>query len=264
MDHPPLHVAVVLPPAPYALATSGFLSTLAQVEAEIAALKVTDGPSAQACANIQTRLTSAGSALEKQRKALKEPFIEAGRAIDRAAAAPGERIEAAKQQVKRLLTAYDNEQRRLQAEAERARLAEIARLQKIADDEAAAAKAEADRIAAELAAKAGVTPVAEEWDEEVPAPPVVKTETQKAIETLTHAPAVVAPRPAGVAFRTVLVATVTDVNKLPDCFVVKTANLAAIRATFCSKWSEGQALPVLDGVKFEMDRQPVATGKRSF
>ncbi len=262
-DHPPLHVAVVLPPAPYLLATPGFLTTLAQVETEIEAIKVTDGPSAQACANIQTRLTAAGGALERQRKALKEPFLEAGRAIDRAAAAPAERIEAAKSKVKVLLTAYDQEQRAKAQEAERARLAEIARLQKIADAEAAETKRKADELAAQMAAaaKASQVPVMEFEDE--PAP-VVKTETEKKIETLTHAPAVVAPRPVGVAFKVTLVPVVTDVSKVPDCFLVKTVNLQAIRATFSAGWKEGAPLPVCAGVEFRVDKTAVSTGRQQF
>jgi hypothetical protein len=116
---PPLHVAVTLPPAPYALATSGFLVTLAAVEAEIASIAITDAESAQQAATIQSRLTSAGSALEKQRKALKDPFLAAGKAIDAAAAEPAARIEAAKQAVKAKLTAFDAEQRRIAAEADR-------------------------------------------------------------------------------------------------------------------------------------------------
>src|SRR5882757_6286155 len=99
-DHPPLHVAVILPPAPYALATSGFLATLAQVEADIAGITITDTESAQAAANIQSRLTTAGTTLERQRKALKDPFIAAGRAIDDAARGPSDRIESAKNAVK--------------------------------------------------------------------------------------------------------------------------------------------------------------------
>ncbi len=228
-------------------------------------MAVTDAQSAQAAANVTTRLTQAGSALEKQRKSLKEPFLEAGRAIDAAAAAPLGRIALAKEKVKRLLTAYDEAERIKAANAERARQAEIARLQKIADDEAAEAKRKADAIAAELAAQAAKLPDAVEWDEpEAPPVPVQKTETEKAIEALTHAPAVVVAKPAGVAFRTVLTAVVTDINKVPDCFVTKTANLQAIRATFCTKWAEGQPLPVCDGVKFDVSRTAVSTGRQSF
>ncbi len=260
-----LEVVLTLPPAPLVLASAGFLTTLSQVEAEIAAMAVTDGPSAQAAANTQTRLTQAGSTLEKQRKALKEPFLEAGRAIDAAAQAPAARIEAAKGKVKRLLADYDAAERAQAALAEKARLAEIARLQKIAADEAAAEKARTDAIAAELAAKAVSAPAAEEWDAapEEPAP-VQKTETEKRIEALVHAPAVVAPKPAGVSFRTTLVATVTDASKLPDVFVDRVPKLAAIRSLYCVKWQEGQAIPVLEGCKFEVKREPVSSGRSAF
>ncbi len=260
-----LEVVLTLPPAPLVLASAGFLSTLSQVEQEIAAMAVTDGPSAQAAANTQTRLTQAGSTLEKQRKALKEPFLEAGRAIDAAAQAPAARIEAAKGKVKRLLADYDAAERAKAALAEKARLAEIARLQKIAADEAAEEKRKTDAIAAELAAKAVSAPAAEEWDAapEEPAP-VQKTETEKRIEALVHAPAVVAPRPAGVTMKVTLVATVIDPNKLPDVFVERVPKTDAIRKLYCVGWKDGQAIPVLDGVKFEVSRVPVSTGRSAF
>jgi hypothetical protein len=262
-DPQPLHVEVLLPPAPYALATAGFLATLAQVEAEIAAMAVTDAASAQVAANVQSRLTSAGTTLEKQRKALKQPFIDAGKAIDQAADAPAKRIEAAKSEVKRLLTNYDAEQRRLAAEAEARRVAEIKRLEDIARLEREAEQKKADELAkAAAAATQAAGPVAEEWGEE-PAPVVVapKSETEKKIEALHYAPPVVVVRPAGVTMRVTLTATVVDASKLPDVFVDRVPKLAAIRATFCNSWKEGQAMPVLEGVRFEVSRVPVSTGR---
>ncbi len=333
-DHPPLHVAVVLPPAPYALATSGFLATLAAVEAEIASIAVKDAESAQQAATIQSRLTSAGSALEKQRKALKDPFIAAGKAIDEAARGPSDRIEAAKAAVKAKLTAYDAEQRRIAAEAEAKRQAELRALrekaeaeakerQRIADEQAAiaqpltnipektlmllarynpaqivttakqvgslfapsitcsdtseitdgpavfltaaAAMQHADRMM--LAIRNYGKPVQEptvavmDLGDDEPAQP---TATQAALAALESAPAVVAPKPAGVSMRVLLVATVTDINKLPEQYIVKTANMAAIRARFCQGFKDGDPLPVCEGVKFEVSRSPVSTGRPVF
>jgi len=334
----PLHVEVVLPPAPYALASSGFLATLQQVEAEIAAMVVETPQDAQAAANLQSRLTTAGNALEKQRKALKEPFLEAGRKIDEAAKAPAARIEAAKGAVKRLLTAYDQEQQRIAREAEAKRQEELRQLRLKAEAE----ERERQRVAAELAAKAAplaqipdetvalianynptqlvagyqkvgdlyaprvgcsdTSPIYDgpavfitaaaaekqaqeivaaarnfgrnttanveimEFDDapEMPATPPQKTETEKRIEELQHAPAVVAPKPAGVSFRALLVATVTDASKLPDIFVDRVPKMKAIRAALCDGWKDGDPLPVLDGVKFEVSRTPVSTGRNIF
>jgi hypothetical protein len=264
----PLEVVLTLPPAPLTLATGAFLSTLSAVEQEIASTPRIDTPeAAQQAANIQSRLTSAGSALEKQRKALKQPFIDAGKAIDAAATEPAARIEAAKGKVKRLLTDYDDRERAKAAEAERARQAELARLAKIAAEE----KAEADRKAQEAAdalakqaeaARAAMPDVEVMEFDDTPEPIAPqKTETQKAIEQLQHAPVVVAPRPAGVVMRTTLIATVKDVNLLPDVFVDRVPKLAAIRATFCTKYVEDQPLPVCAGVEFRVERTPVSTGR---
>lgn len=264
MDTPlALVVPLDLPAAPHTLASPGFLATLATVESQIATMTVTDPQSAQAAADLQTRLTRAGSDLEKQRKALKQPFIDAGRKIDEVAQAPALRIEQAKGSLKRLLTAYDLEQQRLAREAEAKRQAELRALREKQEAEEAAARKKADEIARQAAeaAKASAAPVMDFEAEMEPAP---KTETQKAIEALVHAPAVVAPKPAGVAFRVTLVPTVTDPAKLPDIFVERVPKLAAIRSTYCTSWKEGQPIPVCDGVEFRVDRTPVSTGRQTF
>lgn len=263
----PLEVVLTLPPAPLVLATGGFLSSLAAVEAELAATtSLTTQEAAQQCATIQSRITTAESILEKQRKALKAPFKAAGEAIDAAAAEPFARLAAAKQRVKSLLTAYDEALRIKAANEERARQAELKRL----SDIAAAEKAEADRqaaaIAADLAAKAEAARAAMpdievmEMDDEPPAP-VQKTETEKAIERLQHAPVPVAPKPVGIAFKVTLIPTVVDIAKVPDIFVTRTANMQALRSTFCTGFSEGQVLPTCAGVEFIIKREPVSTGK---
>lgn len=261
-DHQPLQVAVVLPPAPHTLATSGFLATLAQVEADIASITITDADSAQAAANIQSRLTTAGTTLERQRKALKQPFTDAGKAIDDAARGPSDRIEAAKNAVKAKLSAYDAEQRRLAAEAEKARQDELRKLREQQEREAAEARKRQEAIDAEAArlAAASEVPVMDLGDDT----PVAPTATEAAIAVLEQAPAVIAPKPAGVSMRVLLVATVVDVNLLPPQFVEKTAKMAAIRAAYCAGYVDGQPLPVLAGVKFEVSRTPISTGRPVF
>lgn len=259
----PLEVVLVLPPAPLVLATSGFLSTLASVEQEIAATQALTTPeAAQACANIQSRLTSAESTLEKKRVALKAPFIQAGKAIDAAAAEPFARLAAAKQTVKRLLTVYDEAERLKAQKAEQARQAELTRLAALAAAEKAEAERKAKEIADQLPVQAAAQPDVEvmEMGEEPPVPQQ-KTDTEKAIEALVHAPAVVAPRPAGITMRVTLVATVIDPALLPDVFVERVPKLAAIRATYTAGWTEGKTVPTVPGVKFEVVRTPVSTGR---
>lgn len=249
-----LQVVLTLPPAPLVLADSGFLTTLAAVEQEVASLKVSDPVTAQAAANLQIKLTSTGTALEKTRKELKQPFIEAGRQIDAAAKAPLDRIEAAKVKLKAELTAFDNEQRRLAYEAEQKRQAEIRRLETIA----AAERAEAARKQAEIdaAARSAAVPT-EDFD----APDPVPTATEKAIEAARIAPPAVVAKPTGITFKTTLTATVVDVSKLPDIYVERTPKLRAIQVTFCNGWREGQPIPEVPGVKFEVNRTTVSTGR---
>lgn len=257
-----LHVVLDLPPAPLVLADSKFLAALAEVEANVASLAVTDAASAQAAANLQTRLTKAGSALEAARKQLKQPFIEAGRRIDAVAVEPANRIEAAKTRLKSALAAYDAEQQRIAREAEEARQRELRRLEAIrrAEEETARKRQAEIEEAARKAAAASAAPILDIEDDEPPAAPV-KTETEKAIEAVKYAPPVVAARPAGITYKTTLVATVVDVNKLPDVFVEKIAKLRAIQSTFCTGWKEGATLPECAGVRFEVKREAVSTGR---
>lgn len=271
-----IQVPVTAPAFPLVLADSAFLATLATVEGQAATIKITDAQSAQAAADLQGRLTKAGAALDKARLALKRPFIDINAQIDETAKAPLARIEAAKTAIKGKLTAYDLEQQRIAREAEQARLRELARLEaiRVAEEKAAKEKAEVlaaqarevARIAEEAAQKQGV-PVMEMDDddepEEAPAPPP-KTETELAIEAVKFAPAAVAAKPAGVAYKSRLIHRVVDINKLPDSFVIKSENAKAIRAVFCDGWKDGDAIPTCPGMTFEVDRTVVSTGRAQF
>jgi len=268
-----LNVEIVAPQSPLILADGKFLATLAEVEQQIASLAITDAPSAQLAASLQVRLTSAGSLLEKTRKELKEPFIQANRQIDAAANGPANRIEAAKTRIKANLSDYAAMQARIAREAEEARQKELRRLEAIAREEERLAKEKAAALAREMEAKAeAARKAAEVCEESVPeeAPPPLpveppqKTETQKAIEAVRYAPVVVAAKPVGVRFKVSLQPIVEDVNKLPDAFVVKTPKLAAIKATFTQGWKENDPLPVLAGVRFEIERTTESDGRARF
>lgn len=277
-DPTELIVVTDAPPPSLILASSGFLRTLAEVEEQARELKITDAASAQLAASLQIRLTEAGAQLEKQRKVLKAPFIEINRRIDEAARAPSERVDVAKNLLKHALTRFDAEQRRLAEQRERDRLAEIARLEKIRADEIAAEnarKAELERIAKEAADKAAAAPTAApmdfddepvSFDEDAPAPVPVpeKTAAQVALENIQHAPAAPVARPSGITFKTTLVAVVVDLMKLPEPFVERSAKMKAINATYCSGWREGNPIPDCPGVRFEVKRDAVSTGRNTF
>jgi len=258
-------LAAITPANPLVLVDAGFISTLVAVEAQVAALKITDAPSAQQAADLQIQLTTAGRKLEEARKTLKQPFIDKGSEIDAAARGPQQRITAAKDAIKKRLTDFEAEQQRIADEAEHARLKELDRLEQLRRKEEADAKqkaAELAKLAAEQAAKSN-TPIIEIDFGDESAEPAIKTETEKKIDAIRYAPAPVVAKPTGVRFKTILVATIEDVSKLPDMFVIKTANLAAIKLTFCSGYREGMPIPVLQGVKFEAKREVDSTGRRT-
>lgn len=270
-------ITPVIPPAPYVLADNNFVATLADFEKRIIELKVVDGASSQLAADLQIRLTKAGSDLEKKRKELLRPALDWQEQINSAAKPVLARIETAKRSISTSITTYANEQARIAAEAERKRLAEIARLERIAREEEAeaqrkakeiadaAAKSEAERLA-KLSAEQKASEAELAFEPEAPKEelPVQKTEVEQKLEALKFAPTPVAVQPTGVSFRTELRIASVDVSKLPDVFVTRTAKEGAIKSTFCSGWREGQDIPVCPGVTFEVFKQTVSTGRTKF
>lgn len=262
-----LDVEVTPLPSPLRLAQPAFLSSLRECETQIASLKITDAPSAQLAATLNSRLTTAGKMLEDTRAKLKAPVLEQGRKIDEAAKAPAARIATAKATLQRALTAYDQEQQRIALNAEIARRKELDRLEKLRLAEEAAARAKTEelaRLAAEAAKKATAPALEVDFDDDVPAEPPPKTEIEKQIEQVKHAPAAVVERPAGTTYRVSLRHTVTDVKALPEPFVIRTANDMAIRAAFCAGYVDGAPLPECPGVKFHVERTAVSTGRSVF
>jgi hypothetical protein len=83
-------------------------------------------------------------------------------------------------------------------------------------------------------------------------------------KAVKFAPTPVAAKPTGLAFKCSLRIASVDVNKLPDPFVVKTANQQAIRATYVTGWRDGDPIPEVPGVVFEVERMPVSTGRAVF
>jgi hypothetical protein len=281
MSTEPTNLELVLPaitPAlPLVLADRAFLSTLATVEGQVAALRITDAATQQIAADLQIRLTSAGGALEKERIKIKQPFLDKCRDIDAAARPVTLRIDTAKAVIRKALTDFAVEQARLAAVAEAARQAELRRLEAIrlaeeraAQEKAAAlarqaalAQAERDR-AAEAARLANLPPPVEMLDmddcpDDVPAPQ--KTETEKAIEAVRYAAPAPVAKPIGITMRRRLVLRVVNPKLVPDVFAVRTINEAAIRATFCSGWKPGEPLPEVGGCVFEVEETAVSTGR---
>ena len=112
-----LILPAITPALPLVLADRKFLTTLAAVETQVAGLKITDAATQQLAADLQIRLTGAGGALEKERKAIKQPFLDKCAEIDAAARPVSLRIDTAKAAVKKALTDFAVEQARLAAVA---------------------------------------------------------------------------------------------------------------------------------------------------
>jgi hypothetical protein len=279
VDNSTISVIPVIPPAPYVLGDTKFVATLAEVEGRVKALKVTDSVTAQACADLQVRLTRAGKTLNDCRLTLLRPLLDAQALINSTAKPVSTRIEASIASLKAMQTAYDDEQQRKAAKIEAERQAELARLEKIRlDEEAAAArkakeiadaaaKAEAERLAkltADQKAAEAEFGFVEDEVPEIPPETVQKTETEQKIEALKYAPVAVAAKPVGVAFRVTLRIKSIDVMKLPEVFVERKAKENAIRAAFCTGWKPDAPMPVCEGVTFEIDKQPISTGRAEF
>lgn len=250
-------VPAELPAVPLVLADAKFLVTLAGVEAQVATLTVNDVAAAQEAANLLRRLTEAGNGIEKTRVALKAPFTNIGRKIDEVAKLVSQRIDASKGKLSSSLALWNAKERERLAALERARQAEIRRLE---EEKRRQDEAERARVAALVAA----TPPAEVVDFDFEAPvQAPKTETEQRIDALKYAPAPVVAKPSGISFKQTLRFTVKDVHALPDEFKLVTPNDQAIRQTFCVGFKEGMPLPVVAGVEFFVENTAVSTGRAS-
>jgi hypothetical protein len=265
------------------LADEAFMGTLATYEAKVLELKIEDAASAQAAADLQRLVTDAGSALEAERIKLLAPFLAFQRSINATAKGPQGRIDVVKARLRAALGSWDQKERDRAAQIERDRQAEIRRLQVQKDEEERQARHRAQKIldaqrAREEAARApavipggpaprvlgvtlppapaprvlGIAPA--------PLPAAPKTETQIALERLTHAPApVVAAKPSGVRFITRLKFEVIDIAVLPEPFVTRIPNDKAIRDMYVKGYKDGDPVPECPGIKFITERTAEST-----
>ena len=250
-----LVIAGEIPPVPFVLLSGQFMEALELNEWNATHLDVTDEKTAQQAADLQRDLTSAGQALERERKRLIAPFVDFQREINAASAAPGQRIEVAKARLRSKLGSWQEKERARLAQIERDRQTELDRLRKKKDEEDRAA-AESARKALEASKPKALAPAAAvpirrlNLVPKLPPPPP-KSETQVAIERLEHAPApVAAAKPAGVRFVTRLKHKVIDMAVLPEPFVIRTPDDKKIRETFCVGFQKGDDLPICPGVEF--------------
>jgi len=270
-----------------ALVDAGWAHALSVLENRVRDLVVIDVSTAQTASDLQRRATTAATQLEDARKKVKQPFLDACRAIDEAATPPRLRIEAAKKRLQNGLTQFADSERARVAAEESARQAEIRRLEEVAriererlaqiaakaaqDARVEAARVEADRLrvlaeneAARAAGKAAPLDLGiEEEPEPAPeAPPPAPSEAEIRLQEAIHAPVPVAVAPIGVAMRVTLDIAKVDVDQLPAPYVQRVPLTGLLRSTYCTGWKDGDAIPVCPGVTFEVKRTPVSTRQR--
>jgi len=183
----------------------------------------------------QRELKQVVSMFEKARKEMKEPLLEAGRALDRAVAAESDELEREHGRITALVSEFQREEQRRVAEERRIQQAEIDRIErekqaelKRLADEKAAQEAEASKIkdAAEREAKLKEIAVTQRQA-------AVAVEESAANRTYFESRPIAATRVAGQSVRDDWEITVVNPYDLaryhPDCVSI-TPRLAEIKA----------------------------------
>lgn len=192
-----------------------------------------------AAGNIKAHL----SIVEKDRVALKEPFLTAGRAIDAAAKAHVTELDAELKRLNNLAGAYEAEKQRLARIAEQQRAAEEARLarEKMTAEREAARLVEEARKKAEAAAAKGreltdqqkAKQMEEQMEAAEKAEKAESEQLQIALARQREAEAAAQSKPTGATLRTEIEVTVHDIKALyakePAC-VKLTADVSMIKA----------------------------------
>lgn len=198
------------------------------LESSALVARVTNDEENESAANALKRLKACTREVEKARKAIKEPFLDACRRIDAQAKEFSAELEEEERRVATLAADYATEQTRRMREIEAKRAEEAARIERErleaerkireeqeaqaraakakADAEAKAARNERERIAAAERAKAEQERIAKE------AEAMQKANSERAMQSLeASTPAPVTTKPEGVSARAVWDFEVTDV-----------------------------------------------------
>jgi hypothetical protein len=258
-----LTVPVVAPALPLVLADSSFVEHLDAVEKMVQEITITDAGSQQMAATVLNGLTKDDKQIEDQRVSLSAPFLAIQRAIKSAADPVRTRIAGIKSTLNQKLLAFQ------QAEAERARQAEVERQRELARLETIRLQEENLRLQKEAedrkAAEALVAKLpAEEDNLEIPddpPAPLPPTKVEQQIAAVRYAPAVSVPRAAGIKYVVRLKHEVLDAKLLPPQFQIISGDDLKIRAMYCSGYKEGQPLPQVPGVRFVVEKNIAGTGR---
>ena len=216
---------------------------LQYLEASALVTSVSDDNQRDIAIHVAGHIKAHLSAVEKERAAIKEPFLTAGRAIDAAAKTHVLELDAELKRLNNLAGAYEAEKQRLARIAEQQRAAEEARLasEKMTAEREAARLVEEARKKAEAAAAKGreLTDAqkAKQMEEQMEA--AEKAEAAEAEERRIATERSIAlqqqaeSKPTGAALRTEIEVTITDIKALyakePAC-VKLTADIYMIKA----------------------------------
>jgi hypothetical protein len=269
---PTLNLEVIgeLPRLPLLVVGSDTLEQVAKLDEWLNTAPIANGEDATAFAQALTVATELSKAIEAQRTQAKAPFLDLGRRIDDAARPPLQKLTVIIASVRDRLRKWDEIQARLRAEEERRRQEELARLERERQ------KAEAERLKLEEEARrkaeavpddlpydAETAPAADDMSDVAAQAAVDRAAELARQQTALQAqvPAVVA-KPEGITYRTTLKFEVLSIGALPTQYVIRTVDESAIRRQFCTSFNERQPLPVLPGVRFYIDRQPIVSARR--
>jgi predicted nucleotidyltransferase len=257
-----LQIVAVLPETPVVLANASTMQVVAQLEASAAAVaKVTDAATDKAAWETLSLATKLEKQIEDSRQKVKAPFYDLGCKIDAAAKTVSARVKAAKAVVQRGLDGYRAEQerqrvleqQRLQRELEEAHRKRIA-----AEKALEAERRENDRLAREAEAAMAKKNVPVFDLDELEEPPVAEARAQVDVVAATRVPAVVA-KPAGAQWRVTLNPEVIDARLVPESLLKpREADLVKIRQVYCVGFKDGDKLPEVAGLKFNVQRTPIA------
>ena len=264
-----VQVVTEIPASPIVVVDGKLMQRIATLKTLAADIEVKDSETEQKAADVLHEATALAREVEKARKEIKEPYLKAGRLIDEKAKTVTQDLESSKAGVRKSLNAYQAEQERIRREEERRRQEEARRLEE--ERQRKEAELETARAAAELPDLPGDDDVPD-LDDDVPdledAHEAVAEQTQAELEGIDRRiaensqPAVTARRAAGIAYRKTLVVKSADVSRLPDRFVIRQADTAAIRKEYCVGWDSRDGVPQVPGVEFEVKQTPVSSGRR--
>lgn len=248
-----LEIVANLPATPLLVVPGETVALVAKLTKAGNSVAIIDAATADAAGKLLVELTAIDKLIEARRVEVKAPFLDLGRKIDDAVKPHAQSINVATSKLRTALANWQRQEEKRVADEERARQAELARLEQERKD------AEQKAAAAQTQAAAGDDLA--EFD--IVAADIQQARVEEAQANLASARQIVtAAKPAGVTYRTTLKAELSDMNKLPPKYVLFSPNMELVRANHCVGWKEGDPIPVVGGIKFTVEKTTVVSTRR--